>query len=72
MDKFSKFSPNMFRLQQAFIEKVKFCSDGPSGRKKNSNLLGPANQTSRKGKFVQINLKKWQFYSQTANHTGMP
>jgi len=33
-DKFSKISPKMFGLEQACTEKVKICSDCPSGPKK--------------------------------------
>jgi hypothetical protein len=47
-DKFSKISPNMFRLQQAFTQKVKICSDCASGLKKNPNLFRLANQTLKK------------------------
>ena len=31
MDKISKISPEMFRLEQAYIEKTKMCLDCPSG-----------------------------------------
>ena len=33
-DKFSKFCPKMFGLNQAFAKNVKFCSDCPSGLQK--------------------------------------
>src|SRR5882762_1819180 len=34
MDKISKISPNMLRLQGACTENLKICSDGPSGHQK--------------------------------------
>ena len=40
MDKISKFSSQMFGLQQASAKNVKFCSDQPSGLKKPPNLFG--------------------------------
>jgi hypothetical protein len=60
MDKFSKISPNMFGLQQAFTQKVKICSDCTSGLKK-PKFVRTGQLGLKKIKFVQIGPKRADF-----------
>ena len=57
MDEFSKISPNMFRLQQACIEKVKFCSDGPSSCKKIQICYDQPIKPPKKGNLFRLTSK---------------